>query len=76
MHQQVTQRYWPLGCAQLRNSFSIEAGENLDRRERRIDIAGWLVQLQLAALHELQRGDRRQQFDHRGDAEDRIGRHA
>jgi hypothetical protein len=56
--------------------FHIETGENLGRPEGRVDIAGRLVQLQLAALHQLQRGDRRQQFDHRGDAEDRVGRHA
>src|SRR6202030_4262524 len=29
MRQQVTQRYWPLGWAQLRNPFGVEAGENL-----------------------------------------------
>jgi hypothetical protein len=75
VRQQIAQRYGFLRRAQLRNPFRIETGENLGRPERRIDIAGRLVQLQIAALHELQRGDC-QQFDHRGDAEDRVSRHA
>ncbi len=76
VRQQVAQRYGFLRRAELRNPFCIKTGENLGRPERRIYIAGRLVQLQTTALHELQRGDRRQQFDHRGDAEDRVGRHA
>ena len=70
----MAQRHGRLRRTQLRNTFRVEPGEHLGRSERRIDIAGRLVQFQLAALHELQGSDRRQQFDHRGDAEDRIGR--
>ena len=50
MRQQVAQRYGFLRRAQLRNPFRIETGENLGRPKRRIDIAGRLVQLQIAAL--------------------------
>ena len=75
VRQQMAQRHGHLRQMQLRNTFRVEAGEHLGRSERRIDVAGRLVKFQLAALHELQRRDRRQQFDHRGDAEDRIARH-
>ena len=59
-----------------RYALGIETGENPKRGEFWIDIAGRLVQHQLAAFHELEGGDRCQELNHRGDAEDRIGRHA
>jgi hypothetical protein len=75
MRQQIAQGERLLRRPQLWRALGVEAGQNLWRGECGIDIAGRLVQLQLAALDELQRRHRGQQLDHRGDAKNRVGRH-
>ena len=75
MGQQVAQRDRPLCRPQLRQSFAVEAIEHLRRADRGFDIGHRRVQRQLVLLDELQRGHRRNQLHHRGDAKHRVARH-
>jgi hypothetical protein len=74
--QQVPERHRTPGRAQLQCAGRIEPCEHLHPRQFRHDVSRRGVELQQgAAFNELHRGSGRDGFGHRGDPEDRIGRH-
>ncbi len=75
MGQQVTQRDRPLCRAQLGCSRGIESVKHLGRPERGIDVRHRSIQRKLVLLDELQRGDRSDRLNHRGDTKYGIARH-
>ena len=75
MGQQMPQRDRPLGRPQARGAGIVEPLQYLGCRQFGKHISDRLIQLQPALLDELHRRDRGHRLGHRGEPEDRVGRH-